>query len=88
MNQPLFDQKTLEKCLWQAMVILRGAIDAGDYKQYIFPLMFFKRISDMYDEEFNNALAESDGDLEYTAFAILNHRILFSFNFIGVLSND
>ncbi len=72
-TQPTFDQKALEKYLWEAAVILRGTIDAGDYKQYIFPLMFFKRISDVYDEEFNNALAESDGDLEYAAFAENHH---------------
>jgi type I restriction enzyme M protein len=35
--------------------------------------MFFKRISDVYDEEFENALAESDGDLEYAAFAENHH---------------
>jgi type I restriction enzyme M protein len=38
-------------------------------------LCFFKRISDVYDEEFENALAESDGDLEYAAFAE-NHNFL------------
>lgn len=38
------DQKTLEKYLWGAATTLRGTIDAGDYKQYIFPLLFFKRI--------------------------------------------
>ena len=45
MNQP-----ELEKYLWGAATTLRGTIDAGDYKQYIFPLLFFKRISDVYDE--------------------------------------
>ncbi len=67
------DQKTLEKYLWGAATALRGTIDAGDYKQYIFPLLFFKRISDVYDEEFANALAESDGDREYAAFAEHHH---------------
>lgn len=67
------DQKSLEKYLWGAATALRGTIDAGDYKQYIFPLLFFKRISDVYDEEFENALAESDGDLEYAAFAENHH---------------
>jgi type I restriction enzyme M protein len=71
----MMTQQELEKYLWGAATALRGTIDAGDYKQYIFPLMFFKRISDVYDEEFNNALAESDGDLEYAAFAE-NHNFL------------
>ncbi|XKH52044.1 type I restriction-modification system subunit M [Citricoccus nitrophenolicus] len=44
-------QRELENYLWGAAVILRGLIDAGDYKQYIFPLVFLKRLSDVYDEE-------------------------------------
>lgn len=61
-------QQQLEKYLWGAATALRGTIDAGDYKQYIFPLLFYKRICDVYDEEFEKALAESNGDLEYAAF--------------------
>lgn len=68
-------QQELEKYLWGAATALRGTIDAGDYKQYIFPLLFFKRICDVYDEEFKLALNESDGDLEYAAFAE-NHRFV------------
>jgi type I restriction enzyme M protein len=71
----MMTQQELEKYLWGAATALRGTIDAGDYKQYIFPLMFFKRISDVYDEEFENALAESDGDVAYAAFAE-NHNFL------------
>jgi type I restriction enzyme M protein len=59
------NQQTLEKYLWGAATFLRGHIDAGDYKQFIFPLLFFKRICDVYDEEFAEALAESDGDVKY-----------------------
>lgn len=66
-------QQELEKYLWGAAKILRGTIDAGDYKQYIFPLLFFKRICDVYEEEFENALKESDGDMEYAAFAENHH---------------
>lgn len=66
-------QQELEKYLWGAATALRGTIDAGDYKQYIFPLLFFKRICDVYDEEFAQAMQDSDGDLEYAAFEE-NHR--------------
>jgi len=59
------NQQLLEKYLWGAATYLRGHIDAGDYKQFIFPLLFFKRICDVYDEEFTEALAESDGDKDY-----------------------
>ncbi len=69
-------QSELEKYLWGAATALRGTMDAGDYKQYIFPLLFFKRISDVYDEEFENALAESDGDTTYAAFAEHHHFIV------------
>ena len=69
-------QQQLEKYLWGAATQLRGTIDAGDYKQYIFPLMFFKRICDVYDEEFENALKEGDGDLEYAAFAEHHHFLV------------
>ncbi|MEL7532953.1 MAG: class I SAM-dependent DNA methyltransferase [Bacteroidota bacterium] len=68
-------QQELEKYLWGAATQLRGTIDAGDYKQYIFPLLFFKRICDVYDEEYEKALAESDGDIEYAEFAE-NHHFL------------
>ena len=66
-------QQELESYLWGAAVLLRGLIDAGDYKQFIFPLLFFKRVSDVWDEEYEAALAESDGDLSYAQFAE-NHR--------------
>ena len=66
-------QQQLEKYLWGAATALRGTIDAGDYKQYIFPLLFFKRICDVYDEEYDTAMAESDGDMEYAAFAEHHH---------------
>ena len=66
-------QKQLEDYLWGAANILRGMIDAADFKQYIFPLLFFKRVSDLWDEEYQTALAEGDGDLSYAEFAE-NHR--------------
>lgn len=55
----------LESYLWGAAVLLRGQIDASGYKEYIFPLMFFKRVSDVYDEQYNRYLEESDGDEDY-----------------------
>lgn len=54
----------LKSYLWQSAVLLRTSIDAGAYKQYIFPLMFFKRICDVYDEEAAKALAEYGDDID------------------------
>lgn len=62
------NQIELEKYLWEAATTLRGTIDAGDYKQFIFPLMFLKRICDVYDEEHEKALKESDNDKDYASF--------------------
>ena len=58
----------LESHLWEAANILRGPVDAADFKTYVFPLLFFKRISDVHDEEYATALAESGGDEEYAVF--------------------
>ena len=58
----------LKQYLWGAANILRGPIDKADFKSYIFPLLFFKRISDVYDEEYAVALSESGGDEEYANF--------------------
>jgi len=66
-------QQELERYLWGAATLLRGVIDAGDYKQFIFPLLFYKRICDVYDEETASALKSSGGDKEYAKFAE-NHR--------------
>ncbi|SBW19231.1 DNA methyltransferase [Candidatus Protofrankia californiensis] len=63
----------LEQHLAKAADLLRGSIDQADFKAYIFPLMFFKRISDVYQEEYEAALDESGGDHEYASFAE-NHR--------------
>ena len=61
-------QLELESYLWGAATLLRGHIDAGDYKQFIFPLLFYKRLCDVYDEELADALEESGGDQEYATF--------------------
>ncbi|MBJ6750982.1 type I restriction-modification system subunit M [Geomonas anaerohicana] len=63
-------QQELESYLWGAATLLRGLIDAGDYKQFIFPLLFFKRISDVFDEEYQQSMVESGGDFAE------NHRFL------------
>ena len=51
--------------LFEACNILRGPINQDEYKSYVTPILFFKRISDVYDEEYTEALAFSGGDVEY-----------------------
>ena len=67
-------QRELESYLWDAAVLLRGLIDAGDYKQYVFPLLFLKRLSDVYDEE--HAIALADYGDENMADLPENHRFV------------
>jgi len=62
----------LKQFLWKSADILRGKIDSADYKKYIFGLLFYKRISDVWDEEYEKVLAEF-GDTEI-ARADYNHR--------------
>lgn len=54
----------IEKYLFDSANFLRGHIDAGDYKQFIFPLLFFKRVCDVYDEEYEKNEAELGADFE------------------------
>lgn len=51
-------QAELEKYLFKCADILRNNVEASSYRDYIFPLLFFKRISDVYDEDIANARKE------------------------------
>lgn len=54
--------------LYEACNIIRGPISQDSFKEYITPLLYFKRISDVYDEETEAALEESGGDAEFASF--------------------
>ncbi len=69
-------QSQLEQYLSKAAWILKGPVDASDFKAYIFPLLFFKRISDIYDEETQLALNESQGDKEYASLPEMHRFII------------
>lgn len=71
--KPKLTLSQLEQYLSKAAWILKGPVDASDFKVYIFPLLFFKRLSDVYDEEYQQALEESGGDIEYALLPEL-HR--------------
>ena len=67
-------QPALESYLWGAATNLRGLVDAGDYKQFVFPLLFYKRLSDVWDEDYVQAL-EDTGDATY-ALETANDRFI------------
>jgi type I restriction enzyme M protein len=55
------DITTLENWLWEAACSVRGPLDAPRYKDYILPLLFYKRLSDVYQDELRR-LSEELGD--------------------------
>jgi type I restriction enzyme M protein len=57
-------QQELESRLWAAANSLRGPVDPSDFKAYIFPLLFYKRISDTWDAEHTAAEAKWGDDLD------------------------
>lgn len=61
--------------LYEACNILRGPINQDNFKTYVTPILFFKRLSDVYDEETQSALEASGGDEEFAAFPE-NHRFV------------
>lgn len=64
-TKSLTDVQALFNFLYEACNILRGPVGQDGFKDYITPLLYYKRISDVWDEETENALNESDGDAEY-----------------------
>lgn len=70
-----YSQADLDRTLLEAANALRGPIDPADFKAYIFPLLFLKRISDTWDWEYRSALENFDGD-EQLALLPENYRFL------------
>jgi type I restriction enzyme M protein len=76
MSQEKLTLSQLEQYLSKAAWILKGPVDASDFKVFIFPLLFFKRVSDVFDEEYQQAFDASEGDKEYALLPELHRFII------------
>ena len=65
-DEAQLDISTLETWLWDAACVIRGATDAPKFKDFILPLIFYKRLSDVFDDEVANLVGEYGGDEEGT----------------------
>ena len=65
-DQEQLNISTLETWLWDAACVIRGTTDAPKFKDFILPLIFYKRLSDVFDDEVANLVEEYGGDEEGT----------------------
>ena len=70
------DVPALEGWLWEAACTIRGPLDAPKFKDYILPLIFLKRLSDVFDDELDH-LARDFGDRATAAkLARQDHKLV------------
>ena len=69
-NKELTGAQDLYNFLFEACNIIRGPVSQDNFKDYITPLLYYKRISDVYDEETEEALMSSGGDKEFLMVVI------------------
>src|SRR6266446_1108963 len=65
------NSKSLESWIWHAACSIRGAKDAPKYKDYILPLIFTKRLCDVFDDELNRIAKEVGSRAK--AFKLVKH---------------
>ena len=68
--------KTLELWLWEAACSIRGAMDAPKYRDYILPLVFLKRLSDVYDDEVADLAKRLGGEERARQMIAADHRLV------------
>ena len=57
-------QQEIESWLWEAANILRGPVDPANLRDFVFPLLFLKRLSDTWDEEQAKAIEKFGKDID------------------------
>ena len=76
------DTKALENWLWEAACIIRGPVDAPKYKDYLLPLIFFKRLSDVFEDELER-LSQDYGSKEIVETLLAeDHKLVRFYHFL------
>src|SRR6266851_10170411 len=68
--------KSLENWIWDAACSIRGAKDAGKYKDFILPLIFTKRLCDVFDDELNRIAVEVGGRAKAFKLVEKDHKLV------------
>ena len=68
------DIATLETWLWDAACVIRGATDAPKFKDFILPLIFYKRLSDVFDDEFAKQVEEFGSEADAREIIEADHE--------------
>jgi type I restriction enzyme M protein len=76
MGQKQLDLPTLENWLWEAACAIRGPVDAPKFKDYILPLVFLKRLSDVFDDEINALALEFGGRINVLELVDQDHKLV------------
>jgi type I restriction enzyme M protein len=74
-SQEHLDVSTLERWLWDAACAIRGAADAPKFKDFILPLVFYKRLSDVFDDEFADQITRFNSEERAWRFVERDHDI-------------
>lgn len=72
----MLDIKTLENWLWEAACKIRGEVDASKYKDYILPLVFLKRLSDVFEDEMERFAKDIDNKKRAREIIENDHKLV------------
>jgi len=70
------DLPALENWLWEAACAIRGPVDAPKFKDYILPLVFLKRLSDVFEDELQSLAQELGGRYNAERLVEQDHKIV------------
>jgi len=75
-NGGTLDVPRLENWLWEAACVIRGPVDAPKFKDYILPLVFLKRLSDVFEDEVRHLAAEFGSEATAAKLVEKDHKLV------------